>query len=95
MSTTNSFSLIQGKYVIGKHSVVGDPRRKYEDRVDVREIQRPNRESLIVGIVADGVGSADFGSLGAQLAIDIVIRFLKQSEGNDISSILTCIINKL
>lgn len=83
-----STSLIQGKYVIGKHSIVGDPRRKWEDRVYTSEIQRTNGANLIVGIVADGVGSADFGSRGAQLAIDTVVHMLEQSEGNDIPSIL-------
>ena len=81
-------SLIQGKYVIGKHSVVGDPRRKWEDRVFADEVLRDDGEILITGIVADGVGSADFGSRGAQLAIDAVLSTLKHSEGNDIPHIL-------
>ena len=79
---------IQGKYILGKHSVLGDPRRKWEDRVFVEEILRSGWDPLVVGIVADGVGSADFGSRGAQLAIDSVIGSLAQSQGNDIPNIL-------
>lgn len=86
MASTNL--LIQGKYVIGKHSVVGDPRRKWEDRVYTGEIIRADGESLLVGMVADGVGSADFGSRGAQLAIDITVRSLERSQGVDIPKIL-------
>ena len=65
-------SFIQRRYILGKSSVLGDPRRKWEDRIFVGEISRTGWEPLLVGIVADGVGSADFGSRGAQLAIDTV-----------------------
>lgn len=85
---TSTPSLIQGKYIIGKHSVVGDPRRKWEDRVFTAEIPRTGGDSLIVGIVADGVGSADFGARGAQLAIDTTVRYFTQSQGTDIPKIL-------
>ncbi|MBK8698441.1 MAG: protein phosphatase 2C domain-containing protein [Saprospiraceae bacterium] len=44
--------------------------------------------SLIVGIVADGVGSADFGARGAQLVIDTVLKRLEKSEGNDIPAVI-------
>lgn len=86
MLPTNS--LIQGKYIIGKNSVVGDPRRKWEDRIYSSEINRADGTPLIVGIVADGVGSADFGARGAQLAIDAFMRSLESSSGDDIPDIL-------
>ena len=85
MATQN---VIQGKYVLGSKSVVGDPRRRWEDRAYVGEIQRPNNEPLVVGIVADGVGSADFGARGAQLAIDTVIASLQDSHGDDIPALI-------
>jgi len=81
-------ALIHGKYIIGKNSVVGDPRRKWEDRVFSGEIRREGDDTLLVGVVADGVGSADFGSRGAQLAIDTFTRALERSRGSDIPSIL-------
>ena len=86
MLPTNS--LINGKYVIGKNSVVGDPRRKWEDRVFSTEIRRGEGSPLIVGVVADGVGSADFGARGAQLAIDTFVHSLERSRGDDIPGIL-------
>jgi serine/threonine protein phosphatase PrpC len=79
---------IQGKYVLGKHSVVGDSRRKWEDRVFAEKIRREGWDPLVVGIVADGVGSADFGSRGAQLSIDTVVHSLELSQGNDIPHLL-------
>ena len=79
---------VQGKYVLGKHSVVGDSRRKWEDRVFIEEIQREGGGPLLVGIVADGVGSADFGSRGAQLTIDTVVHSLELSQGNDLPRLL-------
>lgn len=79
---------IQGKYILGKQSVVGDPRRKYEDRAYSGEIKRRDGSSLIVAIIADGVGSADFGSRGAQLAIDKTIEMLERSKGENIPLVL-------
>ena len=80
--------LIQGKYVLGKSSVVGDARRKWEDRVYTGEIKREHGDPLIIGIVADGIGSADIGSRGAQLAVDTVLAEFSGSEGNDIPDII-------
>jgi protein phosphatase len=80
--------IVQDKYVLGAKSIVGDPRRKHEDRVFVGEIKRSDGESLILGIVADGVGSADRGARGAQLAIDIVKRKIQESRGDNIPDIL-------
>lgn len=80
--------LIQGKYVLGSKSVVGDPRRKWEDRVYVVEIHRSIGDDLVVGVVADGVGSADFGARGAQLAIDTVLATIEESIGNDIPNLI-------
>jgi len=84
----NFDNLVQGKYVIGKQSVVGDPRRKWEDRVHTSVVDRINGVPLLVGIVADGVGSADFGARGAQLAIDTVLYELEQSSGDDIPALI-------
>ncbi len=80
--------LIQGKYVLGSKSVVGDPRRKWEDRVYVGEIERLSEDSLVIGMVADGVGSADFGARGAQLTIDTVLNSIKKSKGSDIPGLI-------
>lgn len=80
--------LIQGKYILGAVTRVGDPRRKHEDRVFNGEIQRTEGTSFIVGIVADGVGSASAGERGAQLAIDTVFKVIKESQGDRISEII-------
>ncbi len=79
---------IQDKYILGAVTKVGDPRRKHEDRVFKGEIQRVGGNPFVVGIVADGVGSADAGERGAQLAIDSLVKILKQSQGENISQIL-------
>jgi serine/threonine protein phosphatase PrpC len=76
MESTN-VELIDGKYTLGQKSVVGDPRRKWEDRTFVGRIERGSDVPLIVGIVADGVGSADNGARGAELAIQTVVNKLK------------------
>ncbi len=89
MAKKDKLALVDDKYVIGKCSVVGDSRRKYEDRVFVGEIKRVfGEKSLLVGIVADGVGSAGKGTRGAQLAIDKVVDELKNSRGSDIPDII-------
>ena len=85
---SNNNNLVQGKYVTGKQSVVGDPRRKWEDRVHASIVERANGEPLLVGIVADGVGSADLGARGAQLAIDTVLQELKHSQDDDIPALI-------
>ena len=81
-------------FVLGSNSVVGDPRRKWEDRVFVGEISRDKNDKLIVGIVADGVGNADLGSAGAQRTIDVVIETLGYSHGNNIPLILSAAIER-
>jgi serine/threonine protein phosphatase PrpC len=80
--------LIDGKYTLGKLSVPGDPRRILEDRSFIGRIERNKDDPLIVGIVADGVGSADIGARGAQLAIEVVESELKSSQGSDIPRII-------
>ncbi len=82
------------KYILGSKTVVGDPRRKWEDRVFVGIINRESSSPIIVGIVADGVGSADYGARGAQLAVDTVVESLRRSDGDDISSLIEKAITK-
>jgi len=85
---------IQEKYIIGKKSVVGDPRRTYEDRAYVGEIERKNGTKLLTAIVADGVGSADFGARGAQLAIDTVVTLISKSRSDNIPLLLKKVIER-
>ena len=85
---STDIELIDGKYTLGQKSVVGDLRRKWEDRTYVGRIERDTDDPLIVGIVADGVGSADNGARGAELAIQTVINDLGSSQGDDIPRII-------
>jgi serine/threonine protein phosphatase PrpC len=78
----------QEHFIIGKCSVVGDARRKYEDRVRVGEVKTAGGLLLLVGAVADGVGSADNGALGAQLVIDTVFDSLSHSTNTEILSLM-------
>jgi len=81
--------LLQGKYVIGKSSVVGDSKRKKcGDCVYVGEVKREQGDPLVVGIVADGIAAADIGARNAQLAVDTVLVELSGSEGNDIPDLI-------
>ena len=80
--------LIDGKYTLGQKSAVGDPRRKWEDRTFDGLVARGDDVPLIVGIVADGVGSADNGARGAELAIQTVVSRLGESRGDDIPRII-------
>jgi len=79
---------IQGKYTLGAMTKVGDPRRKHEDRVYKGEVNRTGGEPVILGVVADGVGSADAGERGAQLAIDTVVGTIKNSQGDNIPDMI-------
>jgi len=79
---------VQGKYVLGSRNDPGDARRNNEDRIWVGEIRRREGAPLIVGIVADGVGSAE-GAAGAQIAIDSAEKSIRESSGNNIPQILT------
>lgn len=74
----------QEHFIIGECSVVGDARRKYEDRVRVGEVKTAGGLLLLVGAVADGVGSADNGALGAQLVIDTVFDSLSHSTNTEL-----------
>jgi len=81
--------LKQGKFLTGLSSVVGDTRRQYEDRGKVTELQTAGGLSLLVAIVADGVGSADNGGLAAQLSIDSVVSYMTNSDELDIPLLIT------
>lgn len=85
---TSNDRLVQGKYILGSNTHVGDPRRKHEDRVYVGEIFREGADPFIVGIVADGVGSADSGARTAELTIDKVLHGIRNSHGDNIIEIL-------
>lgn len=81
--------LLPFHYVLGAVTKVGNPRRKHEDRVYKGEIQCMGGNSLIVGIVADGIGSSDAGERGAQLAVDICVKYIKESTSDNIPLILS------
>jgi len=85
---TENTPLIDNKYLIGTKSILGDTRRQYEDRVKYEKILTGSGLSLIIGIVADGVGSADNGSLAAQMSIDIVLDFISQSDERNIPKLI-------
>ena len=74
----SSESLILEYYSIGCKSAVGDSRRRYEDRARC-ELVQSHLGPLIVGVVADGVGSADFGANAAQIAVDTVFSAISQA----------------
>lgn len=83
-----SIDTIQGKYVLGGETKVGDPRRKHEDRIFSGEVRSVGGQNYIVGIVADGVGSADSGERGAQLAIDTVVNKIQNSQGENVTDLI-------
>ena len=74
--------------ILGKHFTIGS-REVYEDRVAVEEFITAAGLHLAVGIVADGVGGQDKGERAAQLTIDLVMRYLRNSREEDVSSLLT------
>ncbi|MHA1279107.1 MAG: PP2C family protein-serine/threonine phosphatase [Candidatus Helarchaeota archaeon] len=85
---TNNTPLIDSKYLLGVKSILGDTRRQYEDRVKHEKIVTGGNLSLIVGIVADGVGSADNGGLAAQMSIDTVMEYMRQSDERNIPKLI-------
>jgi PPM family protein phosphatase len=86
--------VIFGKYTLGGDTRVGDPRRKHEDRIFKGEVQSASGQVYIVGIVADGVGSADSGERGAQLAIDTVVSEIQKSHDENIPDLVEWAIRK-
>lgn len=79
---------IQGKYVIGECTKVGDGRRYHEDRVFSDELISVTGQKFIVGVVADGVGSAGAGFRGAQLAIDTVKNIIQNTQDSPIPDMI-------
>ena len=71
MTRSDEIKLIYDRYCIGMKSAVGNSKGKYyEDRAFVSSIKTASDLLLVVGAVADGVGSAEFGANAAQIAID-------------------------
>jgi len=52
------------------------------------DLETKSKLKLVVGIVADGVGSADFGANAAQIAIETVIKSFKESDDTSIPQII-------
>ena len=63
-------------------------RELYEDRVMVKTIERPNRDRLTVGVVADGVGGENRGERAAQLAIDALFNYMSEGQEREIIDLL-------
>ncbi len=79
--------LIMGKYCIGVKSAVGDVNRKYEDRAKVAVVET-RLGTMIVGVVADGVGSADYGANAAQIAVDEVLGYIQGAVEDSVAEII-------
>ncbi|HQP09559.1 MAG TPA: protein phosphatase 2C domain-containing protein, partial [Anaerolineaceae bacterium] len=69
--------LLLNNYSVAAKSAVGDTRRRYEDRARTGLVST-HLGQTIVGVVADGVGSADFGANAAQVAVDSVFSYLEK-----------------
>lgn len=63
-------------------------REIYEDRVTAVNIQTAANLNLTVAIVADGVGGENKGERAAQLAVDVVQEYLRESTDTDIPTLL-------
>jgi serine/threonine protein phosphatase PrpC len=67
-------------------------RRYNEDRVAEARFATRGGLELSVGVVCDGVGGAERGERAAQLAIDIILDQLRNSDETDIPKLLTAAI---
>jgi PPM family protein phosphatase len=84
----NDINLIDRKYLLNAYSAQGDTRRAFEDRSSAQQVMTAGGLSLIVGIVADGVGSSGKGHLAAQMAIDTVVDNITHSNSKSVPEIL-------
>jgi PPM family protein phosphatase len=72
----------------GFHLDIGG-REVLEDRVDVQEFRTPGNLSLLVAVVADGVGGENKGERAAQLAIDSLFQTMRGSSETDVPTFLS------
>ncbi len=72
----------------GFHLDIGG-REVLEDRVDVQEFRTPGNLSLLVAVIADGVGGANKGERASQLAIDTLFQYMQNSSDTDVPTFLT------
>ncbi len=72
----------------GFHYDIGG-REVYEDRVDIQEFTTPGNLSLLVAVVADGVGGENKGERASQLAIDTLFQYMKSSPDTVVPALLT------
>ncbi|MCP4415748.1 MAG: hypothetical protein GY805_03945 [Chloroflexi bacterium] len=72
----------------GFHLDIGG-REVLEDRVDVQEFRTPGNLSLLVAVVADGVGGENKGERASQLAIDTLFRYMQGSSDTDVPAFLS------
>lgn len=72
----------------GFHLDIGG-REVLEDRVDVQEFRTPGNLSLLVAVIADGVGGENKGERASQLAIDSLFQYMRGSSETDVPTFLT------
>ena len=74
--------------ISGFHYDLGG-REVLEDRADVQEFTTPGNLSLLVAVVADGVGGENKGERASQLAIDSLFQYMRGSADTDVPTLLT------
>jgi protein phosphatase len=68
--------------------------RFYEDRYKCQEITTAAGLSVILGVVADGIGGESAGERAAQVVVDKIFEYIQNSESSDIPEILKTAIEK-
>ncbi len=76
----------------GFHYDIGG-REVYEDRVNVQEFTTPGNLSILVAVVADGVGGENKGERASQLAIDTLFQYMRRSSDADVPTLLINAVN--
>jgi protein phosphatase len=74
--------------ITGYHFDIGG-RDVLEDRASVQEVTTPANLSLVVAVVADGVGGENKGERASQLAIDTFFHYLRSSPDADVPTLLS------
>jgi len=73
--------------ISGFHYDLGG-REVLEDRADVQKFRTQGGLSLLVAVIADGVGGENKGERASQLAIDSLFQYMRDSSDTDVSTLL-------
>lgn len=80
----------KGKILVSMQSHAGSARKSNQDRYAIQafQIKEGSKKEALFAVLADGVGGQRAGDVAAEIAVELVLQAVSQSQGSQPSAIL-------